>query len=104
MTEKLSSLNVLVAKRTEFVLELGKQNAEHVRLCQMAGAAEINVMRHERDAEAQGEPDGFDDELNEAFAQDRDAKAALMACERRLQVLEESIAELDREIADAVDS
>lgn len=102
MTEANRPLAALFADRRQLVGELTELNAEQLRLCQIAGGAQIDLARRERDASAGGTSPRVAQALLAASARDDIAKRGLLDCQRRIAEIEARLDRLDRQIA-AVD-
>ena len=99
MTAETETAETLRAERLRIVMQLTELNAEHLRLSQAAGGAEIDELRCERAIDEEGAAAGHRDRLHEARGEGRDTRLALAECEDRVRALESRIDEIDRRLA-----
>ena len=87
MSRQSRPVSAILSDRFAAVARIAAQNAEHLRLMQMAGGFEIDRLRAERDGEVAPAAEAAD----EAIARSQD----------RLDALEADLDRLDRELAEA---
>jgi len=99
MEKSNRSMSSILEEQANLVAELTDINAELLRARQIASAAEIDVLRMEREIDFEGPTPQRTQELTFARSQAEIAHSALQDCERRQADLARKIDAINRQIA-----